>query len=346
MMHNENVTEDLVSFLTIKRNLSTNSVRLVRTRYSFFKKWAVENNADFTKSDVEQFLYELKVKGLRNNSINSYIFMFKEMHAYCNDRGMNREDFTEGLSTLNKNPRPITILTPEEIEKIIDTDVPYGRFRKWSSDEVTQAQNQLYGTFTRFLAYTGARFSEAADLTVQYVDVWSGKVIFVETKNKTNRNAWITEPLIGEVKECIRGKNQSDLVFTNILGSPVIAQNYGLHLSRACKISGIAKRVHPHIFRHSFATQLIMAGVDITMVASIIGHRDIQTTYQNYVHLADETLKKSIYRHPLVRKNIDPKEIIRMIREAITSLKIDTDSRFNYTLSEGSNCLQFDLKIK
>ncbi|MFZ5845007.1 MAG: tyrosine-type recombinase/integrase, partial [Patescibacteria group bacterium] len=262
------------------------------------------------------------------------------------DRGIKTEDFTQGLALLNKNPRPIEILTPEEIEKIINTEVPYGRFRKFTSEEVTETQNQLYRAFTRFLAYTGARFSEAANLTLQYVDLASGKVTFVDTKNKTNRRVWVTEPVISEMRECMAGKNQHDLVFTNFVGSPVIPQNYGLHLRRVSSLAGIKKRVHPHIFRHSFATQLLIAGVDVTMVASILGHRDIQTTYQNYVHLADETLKKSIYRHPLVRKNIDPKEIIRIIRDAIASLRIENDPRFSYTLSEGSNCLQFDLKIK
>ncbi len=345
MLIENNVIDDLVSFLTIKRNLASNSVRLVRTRYSFFKKWAVENNADFTKSDVERFLYELKIKVLRNNSINSYIFMFKEMHAYCKDRGKENEDFSEGLMTLNKNPRPIEILTIEEIEKLLSVIVPYGKFRNMTSDEVTEILNQQYGIFTQFLATTGARFSEVADLTWQYLDLSSGKVTFVDTKNKTNRNVWITDPLISELKY-FNAKDREALVFTGLNGTKILPQNYSLYLKLASKICGITKRVYPHLFRHSFATQLLISGVDITMVASILGHRDIQTTYQNYVHLADETLKKSIYRHPLVRKNIDPKEIIRMIREAIASLKVDTDNRFNYTLREGSKSLQFCIKIR
>lgn len=89
-----------------------------------------------------------------------------------------------------------------------------------------------------------------------------------------------------------------------------------------------------------------MSGVDITMVAAILGHKDIQTTYENYVHLADETLKKAMYRHPLIRRNIDPKEIIKMLQDLIDGFKIETDERFNYKLERGSNSLAFTMFVK
>lgn len=82
------------------------------------------------------------------------------------------------------------------------------------------------------------------------------------------------------------------------------------------------------------------------MVAAILGHKDIQTTYDNYVHLADDTLRKALYRHPLIRKNIEPKEIIKMMRELITSFKIDTDERFTFRFEEGPNSLAFTVFVK
>jgi integrase/recombinase XerD len=332
---------DFTSFLVIKRRLAPLSVELVTGRVRIFEK-----THTFTKLDVERFLYSLQEKGLKNNSINSYIFMLKEVYAYFQDRGIQTENFTEGMFVLDKNPRPIEILTPHEIEKIITATVLYGKFRNYPEEIVNENLNMLYRTFTRFLACTGARFSEAADLTVQYVDIEQGKVTFIDTKNKTHRFAFISPPLSTEIQSLIQGKKREERVFTNFLGSPVIPQNYGLHLRRACKTLGIVKRVHPHIFRHSFATQLLIEGVDVTMVASILGHKDIQTTYQNYVHLADETLRKSVYRHPLVRKNIAPQEIIRMIREVIDSLKLEHDNRFIFSVTQQQDSLGFSINAK
>jgi len=89
-----------------------------------------------------------------------------------------------------------------------------------------------------------------------------------------------------------------------------------------------------------------MSGVDVTMVASILGHKDIQTTFDNYVHLADETLKKATYRHPLVRKHVDPREIINNLKEIITGFKLDDDERFDYKYDGGSNSCSFTVFVK
>lgn len=82
------------------------------------------------------------------------------------------------------------------------------------------------------------------------------------------------------------------------------------------------------------------------MVAAILGHKDIQTTFNNYVHLADETLKKAMYRHPLIRKNVDPREILKMIEDLINGFKIDTDERFSYKFQKGPKSLSFKLFAK
>lgn len=82
------------------------------------------------------------------------------------------------------------------------------------------------------------------------------------------------------------------------------------------------------------------------MVAAILGHKDIQTTFDNYVHLADETLKKAMYRHPLIRKNVDPREILKNIKEAVEGFNLDSDARFDYKFDGGPNTFSFTIFVK
>lgn len=49
-------------------------------------------------------------------------------------------------------------------------------------------------------------------------------------------------------------------------------------LERAAKLAGLSKRVTAHVLRHSFATHLVLRGVDIRSVQQLLGHADVRTT--------------------------------------------------------------------
>lgn len=337
--------QDFIKYITIKKGLSANSVRMCRIKFRIINNWLTENNKELTKDTVEEFFFKLKQDGLNNNTLNTYFFVLRYIQDYLIDRGGTNK-FFESFQAFPKHKPTIIIMTPDEIERLLNIDLTYGKYGNYNAIQATEKLNYMHKTMCMFLAYTGCRFDEAASLKVKYLDLSAGKATFAETKNKEIRHAHITEPLISKLKFLCEGRGQEDIIFTTLRGGKMHPTDFGDDLKRRAKAAGIKKRVHPHLFRHSFATQLLMSGVDVTMVASILGHKDIQTTFENYVHLADETLKKATYRHPLVRQNIDPREIIKMVEELIDGFKIDTDERFNYNFQKGSNSLSFTMFVK
>ncbi len=56
-------------------------------------------------------------------------------------------------------------------------------------------------------------------------------------------------------------------------------------LGRAAKLAGLSKRVTAHAMRHSFATHLVLRGVDIRSIQELLRHADVRTT-EIYTRLA------------------------------------------------------------
>lgn len=333
--------QDFVEYLTIKKKLAPKTVDSYRIRFLVVRRWLIENNVELTKHTFEKFLYRLKEKKLSNAALNTYIQTIKHLDGFCKDRDLPT-GFSDGIENMPKTQSEINPLTPDEVERLINTHNEYKNRNGVECNDL----DKKYLSLTAFIAITGCRFDEAASLKVKRLDVEGGRALLVNTKNKRNRYIFFNGEIKSVLRELVNGKSDEDLVFTNSKCQHMHAGDFNTDLRTRAGKAGITKRVHAHLLRHSFATQLYKNTHDITLVATILGHQDIKTTNDTYVHLDTEYLQKAVQRHPLMRKYVEPEEIILEFREMIENFHFEKDSRFKYIVSQSEGKLSFELVLK
>ena len=76
----------------------------------------------------------------------------------------------------------------------------------------------------------------------------------------------------------MRARGAADALFLNARGTPISRMAVWTIVRESTRRAGIGKDVHPHTFRHSFATHLLEDGRDIRTVQELLGHNDVSTT--------------------------------------------------------------------
>ena len=101
----------------------------------------------------------------------------------------------------------------------------------------------------------------------------------------------LSKSLSLDLKEFSKFKGQNDFLFVNKNGDPLNPRTIQFAMQKARERSGIEKDVHVHSLRHSFATHLLEAGVDIRKIQELLGHSSLETT-QIYTSVSNKELKK------------------------------------------------------
>ncbi|MEU0239713.1 tyrosine-type recombinase/integrase [Nocardiopsis sp. NPDC006198] len=155
------------------------------------------------------------------------------------------------------------------------------------------------------LAYTGLRFNEAVALRVGRVDLdrrrirvvvafaeVEGKLVEQSPKTGKSRTVPVPPSLVEELRPLMRGRSESDLVFTTRRGGEVRLRNWrNREFGKAVKAVGLDGRgLTPHKLRHTAASLAIASGADVKVVQSMLGHATATMTLDRYGHLFPDRL--------------------------------------------------------
>ena len=261
---------------------------------------------DLDEASVSVFLTHLATEAhvaasTQNQALAALLFLYEHVLG----RPLNR---MEGIVRARRPTRLPTVLTPEEVERVLAL----------LSGDRRLVATLLYGA--------GLRLMEALRLRVKDVDIQRGELTIREAKGDKDRVTVLPDCLrqpLGELlhrgklfhaAEVEEGRGRVMLpgafarkhpaaeqawawqwVFpaTQYYRDPETGRHYRHHLHQtviqkafreAVVRSGIAKRASCHTLRHSFATHLLQAGYDIRTVQELLGHNDVKTT-MIYTHV-------------------------------------------------------------
>ncbi|MCE1236100.1 MAG: tyrosine-type recombinase/integrase [Hyphomicrobiales bacterium] len=144
---------------------------------------------------------------------------------------------------------------------------------------------------------TGMRVAELCALRLGDIDL-DRRTLRIRGKGDRERQVYlISTEVVSELRAHIRDRGlQRAPATTRLFGSAggtAATDRIRRGLRRVAEAAGLSRRITPHMLRHSAATSLLEAGIDIRFVQRLLGHRSISTT-EIYTHVSDERLKQAV----------------------------------------------------
>lgn len=223
-----------------------------------------------------------KNQGAENRTINLELGLFRTMFNLAINWDYMRDNPIKKVRMLkidnHKKPR---FLSKEECRLLLDN-----------------CGGELYPIFCTFLN-TGMRKSELENLEWQDVD-FDRRKIKIRVKDNwrpktTERKIPINDGLLDLLKKHYEQKQVNGWVFhrkDNSKIEPNWLRKQLMQITKKCGMSDITKI---HSLRHTFASWLVMNGVDLATVKTLLGHSNIATT-MIYAHLADEHIDNAVQK--------------------------------------------------
>jgi len=265
---------------------------------------------DFTAHTIEKLQSEFLEKGYSVAYINKITGLLKSMFSKAVDWDMVDEGILKKIrkaKQLKGENKRLRYLTKAECEALIDACDPHLK------PIVITALN------------TGMRKSEILNLKWKNVDLQNGFILLDKTKNDERREIPINETLRAVLKTIPRRLDIPYVFYNPKTGKPYhkdLKRSFKTALKRTkvlkcsectyqeafkqnkdtCPVCNskmiLQKGIEDfrfHDLRHTFASHLVMAGVDLTTVKELLGHKDIKMTLR-YAHLAPSHKTEAIQK--------------------------------------------------
>jgi integrase/recombinase XerD len=282
--------KEYLSVLKLEKNLSENTLASYKNDISSFIKFVEEENlndpSEITQKNLSFFFKFLAEAGLTSSSAARYYSSLKGFFNYLFLSGYIKSNPIEKISPPKLSKNLPGVLSVNEIELIL------------AAPSVEDKLGLRDKAMLELFYACGVRISELISLKISDL-FFKEEMIRVLGKGSKERLIpigssaikWMKEYLIKSRSLLEKKAVSENYVFLNKRGKKFSRMGVWKIVDKYVKEAGIEKPVHPHTFRHSFATHLLEGGADLRAVQEMLGHADISTT-QIYTHIDREYIKQ------------------------------------------------------
>lgn len=274
----------LIEYLVQERNLSINTRTSYRDMLVLFLPYAAAQLnkpidrlavVDLSTELIRKFLNHLEQNRRCNATTRNQ--RLGALHALARFIGQNSPEHLDWCAKVRLIPfkrtfQPgITYMDKPEMDVLLETP-----------DRSTTLGQRDY-TLLLFLYNSGVRASEAANLKIADID-WHAQSVRIIGKGNKQRTCPLWPMTMDQLHWIAAQRGPDQRVFLSRNGQPMT--RFGIHtlverhaLKAAMKAPSLGtKRVSPHVIRHTTATHLLRAGVDINTIRAWLGHVSLNTT--------------------------------------------------------------------
>jgi site-specific recombinase XerD len=264
------VAEWMQNFIDKYQKKDKRNLQGALNRFTDFLK--IDGKTGVTFGSINEVLIERYQDYLRQHSkgegASSYFTRFKKMMKQAKKEKLMLENPAEDVKTKQGKARQKDILTLEEIKTLFNTNC--------QSDDVKRA--------ALFSCVTGLRWIDVS--TIKWKNVNLKNRYMINPQSKTEQDVYIN--LNDRAIELLgKAGNPDELIF-----NLPTANGANKTVKAWVKRAGITKKITWHNFRHSFGTNLIFYGADVTTASNLLGHSTLKHT-QRYVKAANELKERA-----------------------------------------------------
>jgi integrase/recombinase XerD len=277
------------------RNLAPETIRGYVYYVARFSKFFGCSPEKLTPEHARQYQLHLLQKKVSWSTFNQSLCALRFFYGTT----LRRKDYVKRLQFGKKPKRIPVVLSREEVLKFLQSILP-------------RKQRMLLTT----MYATGMRIGEAVQLRVNDIDSKRMTILVSRGKGNKQRLVPLSPKLLAELRLFWQTHRNPVWLFpSHEPDRPLNISSVERMCARARVRAGLKRRFNTHALRHTFATELLEAGVDLLSIQKILGHRSVCTT-ANYTHVRRSHLQeacKSLDLLPLeqLRQASDPPPVVR-----------------------------------